>query len=171
LIVKAVDSKVNEEEDLDVQDNSLMAEGEEQAEELNEGLDLTTEELVGLASEVVSLLRCRKYDEATRREFAERYKFVATTALKLIGFDKALQRVPIKMLPPEQTLLLGVAILVGLGFLLPVGAQEKPLKMETNIPKSEGESSKESKNEESKGNVESSQVNEVMDVLQKLKQS
>lgn len=169
MIVKQVASNVVDDEL--IEQEVLETPESDQSEEVK-GLDLTTEELVALAAEIVVAIRCRKYDERTRREFAERYKFIATTALKVIGFDRALQQVPIKMLPPEHTLILGIALLVGLGFLLPVGVNEKPLEMGTNIPKSEEKrdvSSKESTSGEVKGNVREEQVEEVMDVLQKLK--
>lgn len=139
-------------------------------------LDLTTEELVGLAAEVAGYIRCRKLDEERRKQFVERYKFIATTSLKLIGFDSALQKVPIRMLQPEQTLVLGIGILIALAFILPTGAEAKPVNMETKIQKMEEKKEekaekKEEKNETNEKKEENKNVEDIMDALAKLKKA
>jgi len=173
LITKVTTASVNEEP---VEEQSLLTEPKPEEEDEGYKLDLTTEELVGLAAEVAGYIRCRKLDEETRRQFVERYKFVATTSLKLIGFDSALQKVPIRMLQPEQTLILGVGILIALAFLLPTGAEAKPVNMDTKIQKMEEKKEekvekKEEKGETSEKKEENKSVEDIMDALAKLKKA
>jgi len=96
--------------------------------------------------------------------------------LKLIGFDSALQKVPIRMLQPEQTLILGVGILIALAFLLPTGAEAKPVNMDTKIQKMEEKKEekvekKEEKGETSEKKEENKSVEDIMDALAKLKKA
>jgi hypothetical protein len=173
LITKVTSASVNEEL---VEEQPLLAQPKPEEEDEGYKLDLTTEELVALAAEVAGYIRCRKLDEETRKQFVERYKFVATTSLKLIGFDSALQKVPIKMLQPEQTLILGVGILIALAFFLPTGAEAKPVNMETKIQKMEEKKEEKVENKEEKSETkekkeESKSVEDIMDALAKLKKS
>jgi len=173
LITKVASASVSEEL---VEEQPLLVQPKPEEEDEGYKLDLTTEELVALAAEVAGYIRCRKLDEETRKQFVERYKFVATTSLKLIGFDSALQKVPIKMLQPEQTLILGVGILIALAFFLPTGAEAKPVNMETKIQNMEEkkEEKVENKEEKSKTNEkkeESKSVEDIMDALAKLKKA
>lgn len=171
MITKVTTVSVNE----DLLEDQPLSERTKSEEDEGYKLDLTTEELVGLAAEVAGYIRCRKLDEETRKRFVERYKFVATTSLKLIGFDSALQKVPIKMLQPEQTLILGVVILIALAFILPTGAEAKPVNMETKIQKmeekKEEEVKTEEKNESNEKKEESKSVEDIMDALAKLKKA
>jgi len=173
LITKVTTASVNEEL---IEEQPLVEEVKPEEEDEGYKLDLTTEELVGLAAEVAGYIRCRKLDEEIRKQFVERYKFVATTSLKLIGFDSALQKVPIRMLQPEQTLILGVGILIALAFLLPTGAEAKPVNMETKIQKMEEKKEekaekKEEKSETSEKKEENKNVEDIMDALAKLKKA
>lgn len=107
---------------------------QKEAEAQEGGIDLTTEEIVQLAAGVASWIKCRNASPEAREEFERRYVMYTTTVLKLIGFDSALRKLPIKMLSPEYTVALGVAILIGFAIFLPVPNVQVGEKKKMEIP-------------------------------------
>lgn len=107
---------------------------QKQGETQEGGIDLTTEEIVQLAAGVASWIKCRNVSPEVREEFERRYIMYTTTVLKLIGFDGALRKLPIKMLSPEYTVALGVAILIGFAIFLPVPNAQVGEKKKIEIP-------------------------------------
>lgn len=99
---------------------------QEEASEDVEMLDLTVDEVVELAAELVSSFRCKSEEAA--ENFKKKYITINKLVLTIIGFNKALRSVSIQNLPPEYALIGGFGCLVVTGIFLPTGEPKKPVK-------------------------------------------
>lgn len=134
MIVKEV---VSNPQNIASEDQELIETQPQEQSEDTYTIDLTSEELVDLVGNLVAFLRCRNQPESVRQQFVESYKRTTLVALKLIGFDSALQKMPIKALKKEYVVALGFAIMLGVAFLIPVPKVTEGYKAEMNMPHTE----------------------------------
>jgi hypothetical protein len=89
---------------------------EEEEESLLKNINI--DELIDLIAELVSSFRYKTPEG--RRMFKERYGTINRIILTLIGFDKALRKLPAMSLKPEYTVLIGLASLGVTAFFIKV---------------------------------------------------
>lgn len=73
-------------------------------------LNLNTDELLEVVAEVLSTFKCKTPEG--RELFKTRYLSINRLVLSLIGFDKALRKLPAMALKPEYAVLAGAAVMV-----------------------------------------------------------
>ena len=113
---------------------------EEVEEKKERQLMINSKQLIKFVGMMVARFRCKTQEQ--KEKFIEEYTSVNETILGLIGFDEALQEMPIPEMNPTMIVGIGVAVMVGTAIMLPVpevseGEKEKEVKEEKKEGKKE----------------------------------
>ena len=123
----------------DITEEVLSEDETQEVEEIERGLNVTTEELVDMVGGFFAYFKCKTMEE--QQWYLETYRMRTIPILKLIGFDRALLETPVKKLPPEMTLALGFAIMAGMALFIKVPRaqqSEQPVKFEESFRQPQG---------------------------------
>lgn len=90
--------------------------------EENETISINVEALVDAVGGIIGLLRTMKQERKAEilAEFKEQYKSLVLPILQIINFEKALSSIKIVNLDPKYSIALGLGVLIGSAFLIPL---------------------------------------------------
>lgn len=135
-------------EDQQIQAESLQSAQEQEEQEFSLLQNINVDELIELIGELIGSMKYAKDPEA-KRIFVERYATINRIILTLIGFERALRKMPAIQLKPEITVAIGFGSLIATGFFIRVESKvgktqtqqvvqqkvEEKIKKEEPIPK------------------------------------
>ena len=99
-------------------------------------LMINSKQLIRVVGMLVARFKCKTPEQ--KEKFIEEYTSLNETILGLIGFDEALQEMPIPEMNPTMVVGVGVAILIGTAIMLPAPKVEEPEKTESKEQTEEG---------------------------------
>ena len=123
----------------EIDESNENPEGQVEGQEtpVNEPPKMTKEEeeaTVGAMVEIAGnlIVKIRHVPDESKEKFLEEYHHMTEQILILIGFGKALATLPVSQMKPSTVIMLGIGLLVVMGFLVRVPKDEHNLK--TNMP-------------------------------------
>lgn len=108
----------------------LYKENEDEGEENDLLKNINVDELLELVADLVASMKYSKSYEA-RESFKEKYLTINRLILTLIGFDKALRKLPAVQMKPEVTIAIGLGALAATAFFI---KSDVPVKTEQPKP-------------------------------------